>query len=112
MPHSNTTTEVKSKSSTLQCSFCKKAGHTEETCFKKDPKKLEDFKSKKVKGPKITFGAVTANSFIDEKVVPIFINDHEVDALVDTGACISFITESLANNLSLNIQPCNEQFRL
>ena len=38
---------VKSDKTRLNCTFCKKRGHLEKNCFKKDPSKKAEFKSAK-----------------------------------------------------------------
>ncbi|KOB73848.1 Transposon Ty3-I Gag-Pol polyprotein [Operophtera brumata] len=85
---------------TLQCTYCKKLGHTEATCF---------FKKR---GPAANSPPITKNNDVNcftksgLKLTKVLIKDLTVDALIDTGASCSIIKDSLAKQLGCKLDPC------
>ena len=101
--------ENNSKSSTSVCKFCSIAGHQEDSCFKKYPEKLEQFR-KSMKEKTKGFKAIKVETTDDDIMAPIMVNEIEICAFIDTGACVSFMSESLADKLALSIKSCQEKF--
>lgn len=86
----------------INCSFCHKNGHTEQTCFTKQRKQLTSQKNIKL------VGSIKDNKYCKRATI----NKHVILCLIDMGSECTLMRESSANKINLKMTKLRKKIEL
>lgn len=93
-----------SRGDPLKCTFCKKVGHSEDTCFAK-----ERTKSRNNNG--VNFCREIVGSYKNHDVTTAVIMGIPLDVLIDSGSCVSLMSENIVKHFPCQLKPTNQLLR-
>ena len=92
----------------MHCDFCKIRGHLVQVCRRHA--RLSD---RSVPHPQSTTIATAARvPALSKAMTEVYVNGKPLNALVDTGSCLTFIDSKCVSELNLPVEPCREPINM